>query len=479
MKTIHVEVAIIGAGTAGMNAYRAAREHTDNLILIEGSHYGTTCARVGCMPSKLLIAAAEAAKSVREASHFGVKATQLSINGPAVMARVRSERDRFVSFVVESAMSWPDEHRLSGSAKFLDAHRLQVGNHSIVVAERIVIATGSSPEIPEGWQDDLGHRLITNDDLFDWVDLPSSVAVFGGGVVGLELAQALHHLGVRVRQFGRNGTIGPLTDPEVKNYAQELFSSKYQFDPNSQAVTIRPDGAGVAITYSQNGVANSEYFDYVLATVGRRPNLQGLNFENTGLPLDHSGHPLFDRTTGQIGNSHVFIAGDVSGDRSLLHEAADAGRICGDNAGRYPDIRARPRRAPLFIAFSSPQIAMAGATHHALIESGIPFSVGAVSFEDQGRSRVMGCNQGLLRVYGEVGSGRFLGMEMIGPAAEHIGHLLAWAVQQQMTVQAMLDCPFYHPVIEEGVRTALRQLRHNLKMGSLPLEHCLDCGPGA
>jgi dihydrolipoamide dehydrogenase len=84
-----------------------------------------------------------------------------------------------------------------------------------------------------------------------------------------------------------------------------------------------------------------------------------------------------------------------------------------------------------------------------------------------------------LQVYAERGSGRFLGAEMIGPAAEHIGHLLAWSVQRGDTVQQMLDSPFYHPVVEEGLRTALRHLQRALRMGPVPVEHCLDCGPGA
>jgi dihydrolipoamide dehydrogenase len=107
------------------------------------------------------------------------------------------------------------------------------------------------------------------------------------------------------------------------------------------------------------------------------------------------------------------------------------------------------------------------------------FAEGSVSFEDQGRSRVMLRNKGILRVYAEIGSGLFLGAEMFGPAAEHIGHLLAWAAQQRMTVRSMLEMPFYHPVIEEGVRTALRDLNHKLDIGSAVIERCMDCGPGA
>ena len=111
---IETDVAIIGAGTAGMSAYRAALAHTPRVLVIESGAYGTTCARVGCMPSKLLIAAAEAAHAGAGASRFGVMAGAAAIDGRAVMARVGSERDRFVGFVVEAVQRWPAEHRLPG-----------------------------------------------------------------------------------------------------------------------------------------------------------------------------------------------------------------------------------------------------------------------------------------------------------------------------------------------------------------------------
>lgn len=108
MKTINVDVAIIGAGTAGMSAYRAALAHTKNVLVIEAGVYGTTCARVGCMPSKLLIAAAEAAHSAQHAAPFGVVVDSVKVDGQAVMKRVREERDRYVGFVVDSVESWPN-----------------------------------------------------------------------------------------------------------------------------------------------------------------------------------------------------------------------------------------------------------------------------------------------------------------------------------------------------------------------------------
>ncbi len=464
--TLSCDVAIIGAGTAGMAAYRAAQVHTDRLLLIEAAHYGTTCARVGCMPSKLLIAAADAAHGVREAHRFGVRAEAPRIDGVAVMQRVRSERDRFVGFVVDTVHGWPDATRLSGRARFTGTGTLDVGGQR-VEARAVVIATGSRPRLPAGWRERLGNRLIVNDDVFDWTDLPASVAVYGAGVIGLELALALHRLGVRVRLFARGPRVGPLSDPALQALAAELFAEELPLTLNA--------GELDPVRVNDQVLVGGEHFDLLLCAAGREPALDGLGLDTLGLPRDAAGQPQVDRHTGQWGRSAVFMAGDATDDRPLLHEASDSGRIAGDNAARWPDVHHRPRRTPLGIVFSDPQMAVAGASHAELTAAGTAFDTGRVSFADQGRSRVMRVNRGGLHVYAERGTGRLLGAEMIGPAAEHIGHLLAWSVQRGDTVRQMLDFPFYHPVVEEGLRTALRQLHSDLHLPAPPIERCMDC----
>ena len=461
MKQRNVDVAVIGAGSAGMRAFRAAQSWTDNVVLIEGGEYGTTCARVGCMPSKLLIAAAEAAHAVHQAPEFGVVADAVRIDDVAVMERVRAERDRFVGFVVESVESIPEAQRIKGDARFLDGHRIEVGGHTLVDAARVVIATGSSPSFPKSFSD-LGDRLVVNDDIFAWHRLPRSVAVFGPGAIGLELGQALSRLGVEVLMFGLGGQVGPLTDPAVMSAAKEAFSSEFHLDPDARVQRMERREEGAYIEYlDADGRERSTVVDYVVAATGRVPNVKGLGLENTGLPLDDRGVPEFDPETLRIGQSHVFIAGDVTNDRPLLHEASDEGRIAGDNAGRYPDVQVGFRRSALGIVFSDPQIAMVGSRYSDL--EGVDAAVGEVSFADQGRSRVMLKNRGLLRVYADRDDGRFLGAEMFGPRAEHLGHLLAWAHQARMTVEQMLEMPFYHPVVEEGLRTALRDAHRQLR----------------
>jgi dihydrolipoamide dehydrogenase len=480
MTPVEVDVAIVGTGTAGMGAYRAARAIADSVLLIEAGAYGTTCARVGCMPSKLLIAAAEAAHQARHALAFGVQVPAVTVDGAAVMARVQRERDRFVGFVLEAIDAISPGDRLTARVRFQDAHTLITDDGQLIHAKRIVIATGNVPVLPPVLKG-LGAHLLTNENFFDLPTLPTSLAVFGPGVLGLELAQAMSRLGVRVKVFGVGGGIAGIQDPTIRDYANQTFNQEFYLDASAEVESVTETASGVEINYlHRDGAWQTEAFDYVLAATGRVPAVAGLGLEHAGLPLNERGVPLFDRFTLQCGDSTIFVAGDASNDSPLLHEAADQGRIAGENAARFPDVRPGLRRTPLAVVFTEPQVASVGLNLKQLKQQYKDrFAVGQVSFEDQGRSRVMLRNQGLLKVYGELGSGLFLGAEMFGPAAEHIGHLLAWAAQQRMTVSNMLDMPFYHPVIEEGLRTALRDLNHQLQLGPQVVEGCMDCGPGA
>lgn len=477
MSATRINVAIIGAGTAGMRAYREVSKKTDSVLLIEGDQYGTTCARVGCMPSKLLIAAAEAAHVGGQSDLFGIHYDKPDIDGAAVMKRVRAERDRFVGFVIEAVEDWPAEHRVKANAKFVSDNELQLSTGERIIADRIVIATGSRPHAPDPFKL-FEDRLMLNDDVFEWVDLPDSVAVFGAGVIGLELGQALHRLGVKVTLFGRDNLVGPLTDPDVLSTALDIFTAEFPFFPDGDVKNMTREQAGIEIEYVVDGETKTQMFDFALVATGRRPNVDNLGLENTSLKLDDRGVPEFDPYNARCGDSHVFIAGDANNSIPLLHEAADEGFVAGFNAANFPDIRRFAKSAPISVVFSDPQIMMVGETYRDLKNRNAAFETGSVDWSDQGRARVMGINKGLLRVYGEKNTGKFLGAEMIGPRAEHIAHLLAWAYQSNLTISQMLERPFYHPVIEEGVRTALRTVNFALEMDSAPPPRCIDCGPG-
>lgn len=456
--TRKVDVAILGAGTAGMAAYRAVKKEGRTALLIEAATYGTTCARVGCMPSKLLIAAADAAYRARHADPFGVHA-EVEVDGREVMARVRGERDRFVGFVVETVHSFPEEDRLLGSARFVSPTELDVDGVR-VQAKAFVIATGSSPWLPPLF-DAVKDRVVVNDHVFDWSELPRSAAVFGAGVIGLELGQALTRLGVKTRIFGKSGTVGPLKDPTVKAAAQKVFESELEVDFDAKVESVSPHGDGTGVTVSftdRDGNTRRETYDAALVAAGRRPNVQSLGLDVLGL------EGKVDRYTLQWGRSNVFRAGDVNDDVPLLHEAADEGTIAGRNAALYAEgmpLSRGHRRTPLGVVFSDPNIAVVGGGYPAAQAQGA-FVTGYIDFGDQGRSRVMRENHGMAVLYANPKTHRFLGAELAAPRGEHLGHLLAWARQADLTIEQMLAMPFYHPVVEEGLRTALRDLAAKL-----------------
>jgi dihydrolipoamide dehydrogenase len=456
-----VDVAVLGAGTAGLAAYHAALATGARVLLVEHGARGTMCARVGCMPSKLLIAAADVAHGAKSAAPFGIRCAY-EVDGSAVMERVRRERDRFVDSVVTRIDSIPAEQRLAGRARFVSPGLLDVDGDGFaaptrVEARAVVIATGSSPSVPSLF-DAVRDRAAVSDDVFEWTTLPESVAVFGSGAIGLELGQALHRLGVRVHVFGRGGTVGPLTDPVVRAAAELALRSEMTLDAAAEVRAVRREGDGISVDFASDGHARVERFALALLATGRQPNLAGLDLENAGVALDAHGVPLFDPATMQCGSSAVFIAGDASHALPVLHEAANEGTMAGENAARYPDVLARARRSHLQIIFCDPQMALVGTSYEDLSRAGETV-IGEVRFEHEGRSIIMGRKGGVARLYAELASGRFLGAEMVGPRVEHLGHLLAWAHQQALTVDPMLAMPFYHPTMEESLRTALRDVR--------------------
>ena len=464
-----VDVAIIGAGTAGLTARSAAkRAGCSSVLMIDEGPLGTTCARVGCMPSKLLVAAAAAAHQVEQAPLFGVHTEHVYVNGKEVFGRVRAERDRFVASVlrvIETARS--DGEFIEGKAKLEAPGRLSIGSGEQVHFKRLIVASGGAPIVPAAFRG-MGSELLTSDDVFELEDLPESVLVIGLGSIGLELGQAFHRLGVRVTLLGTGGGVGPLTDPEIVANARTVLGEELDLHPDYRLERWEPvsdnehdrQRSGIVLHFvDSRGVKRVETFERVVMAAGRRPNLDGLGLEQYGVVATDGAYPI-DRETLQLGETPVFVAGDANALHPLLHEATDDGRIAGKNAALYPDIDAPERRTPLGIVFCEPQIAIVGKSYEELAECGAV--AGAVDYVDQGRARVNAMNQGSVRIYADHKTHCLLGAELFAPRAEHLAHLLAWAVQQNLTVQQALGMPFYHPVVEEGLRTALRNLAVNL-----------------
>lgn len=448
-----LDVVIIGAGTAGLAALREIRRHTDRFVIVDDGGWGTTCARVGCMPSKALIEAADAFHRRHAFDTFGIRgAGQLDVDLPAVLARVRALRDQFVGGV-RRVSEGLGERAISARARIVAPDCVEVDGRRLRT-RHIIVATGSRPVVPAPWRA-LGDRLITTDTLFERETLPARIAVVGMGAIGAEIAQALSRLGIEVSAFGSSESIAGLSDPAVN--AGLLAALRQEFAVHVGAPAVVSEGEGGALRVS-NG-RNEVRADAVLAALGRRPDLAGLGLESLGVPLDERGLPHVDPETMRVADLPVFLVGDANARMPLLHEAADDGHIAGLLAAGRAGLRIR-RRVPLSIVFCEPEVAVVGSRCSQLDPADV--LVGEARFERQGRARIAQSNRGVLRVYASRGTGLLLGAELCAPAGAHLAHLLALAVERGLAVHDLLRMPFYHPVLEEGLRSALRDLSSQL-----------------
>lgn len=453
------DVVIIGAGTAGLTARKEVAKKTDNYAVIDDGPLGTTCARVGCMPSKVLIQVANDYDRRTKFQKIGIHGSEsLSIHSKEVMEHVRSLRDRFVRAVKSPMAGWEDK-LIRGRAEFVDQHTLKVGDETLS-ADKIIIASGSRPIIPKPWLEYKDY-LIDTDQFFELEELPEKVAVIGLGVIGIELGQALHKLGVDVVGITVGKAIGGLTDPQVQDYVAQKFSEEMNIHYNGAELLGVTDSGKLKVK-ADNKVYE---VDKALVAVGRRANVDRVGLEKLNLTVNKIGIPEVDVNTLKVREApHLFLPGDVNADRPILHEAADEGVIAGYNA--VNEEQCFKRRVSLGVTFSEPNIATVGQRYSQLKESEIDFVTGEVSFEGQGRSIVKLKEQGLLHVYADKSSGVLLGAELQAPDGEHLAHLLAWAISMKLTVHESLKMPFYHPVIEEGLRTALRSCAEKLDKGA-------------
>ena len=455
MKNVFCDVAIIGAGSAGLVAQSAAVAAGAKTVIIEAGEGGTTCARCGCMPSKLLLRAGTAARALAEAKEFGIGAESVRVNGRAVMRRVRAERDHFVNAVLADVAKIPVSEKIAGHARFASIDRLVVDDRLEITAKSIVIAAGARPAVPHELAG-LDDRTLTHETVFELRDLPKSIAIIGAGPLGLEFAVAFARLGVRTAVFDVATAIGGIEDADVREFAVRHLSNELKLHLGVEFKAKRRSD-GVNIRWHGNDDTGSSTFEYVLAASGRPPHLDNLDLKITGLELNEKNIPIFDPDTMQCGSSSVFIAGDIDNDRPVLHEASRQGKVAGENAARFPKVLAEPASPTFAVVFTNPDIAKIGASLKELNGDGVEGKS-----DDNGRARVDGANVGLIKIYARSSDGVIAGGEMFGLDVEHLAHLVAWTVQLKMKVKDILQLPFYHPTVEEGLRTALRDVMQKL-----------------
>ena len=454
--TRKVEVAILGAGSAGLYAMSQIRRFTDDFVLIDGGELGTTCARVGCMPSKVLIQIAEDFHRKAIFDREGIEGKEhLSVDIPEAMEYVQDMRDTFVDRTLSHSIDQLEDGKLIESyARFIDSNTLETSDGETIQAQKIIIATGSRPMVPEAWKI-FSDRILTTDEFFELEDLPESIAVIGLGVIGLEIGQALHRLGVKVTGIDQLNRIGGIDDEHVNKTAIEIIGKEMPLWLGHKASISQNDDGKLTVSAGENTVI----VDKVLASIGRISNTDKLNLAALNIETMKNGTPVYNANTMQLGDLPIYIAGDATSSKAILHEAGFEGRVAGYNIMQDNNTNFRIK-TPLSITFCDPNIIAVGTPLSELDENTI--AIGEIKLAPVGRALIMGKNKGLIRIYADKKSGLVLGACMITIKGENLAHLLCWAIEMKMTVMDLLKMPFYHPVIEEALQAALYDLNSKL-----------------
>ena len=443
-KVIKADIAVIGAGSGGLSVAAGAAQMGARTVLVEKGKMGGDCLNYGCVPSKALIAAAQAANTVRHSGRFGVNGHEPEIDFAAVHDHVHGviaaiaphdSVERFEGLGVEV---------IQGAGRFTGPREIEVDGRRIR-ARRFVIATGSSAAVPPiPGLDDVPY--LTNETIFDLTDRPEHLIVIGGGPIGAELAQAHRRLGAEATILEMARILGK-DDPEVTEIVrQRLADEGVAMLEGVSISSVARDGNGVAVSIEQDGRERTVSGSHLLVAAGRRANVDGLNLDAAGIDYSPLGITVDARL--RTTNKRVFAIGDVAGGYQFTHVAGYHAGIVIRNALFSLPAKANHDAVP-WVTYTDPEIAHVGLTEAQAREThGDAIKVVRWSFAENDRAQAERETDGLVKAV--VGpKGKILGASIAGL---HAGELLQpWvlAISQGLKIGAMASIIAPYPTLGE------------------------------
>jgi pyruvate/2-oxoglutarate dehydrogenase complex dihydrolipoamide dehydrogenase (E3) component len=446
-RSFDYDVAIVGGGSAGYAAARTCAAAGLRTVLIDGaSEVGGLCILRGCMPTKSLLYAAEAMHFAGKLRTWGILAGNIGFDFSQVMARKNA-------FIEELAKGRRDELTagkfkfLRGSARFVDAHTVEVSGHGPLTSGSFVITTGSSvapPPLP-GF-DKAGY--LTSDDALELRRLPESLVILGGGAVAVEFAQFFARFGVRVTLVQRSGHLLSDFDKDLAEEVEKVFRRDgIEVFTNTKITGARRGNHGKTVSFEHEGNVRSVSAEEILLAIGRNPNTARLDLDNAGVATDH-GRIVADECM-RTNTPHVFAAGDCTGPHAIVHLAVRQGEIAAHNILHPDSMRKMDDRLLLAVIFTDPQVARVGLTENSAAKSGIPYLAASYSFSELGKSVIMDATDGHVKLLADPKSGEILGGACVGPLGGELIQEIVVAMAKRMTVHELAVLPHYHPTLAE------------------------------
>ncbi|MFA7652822.1 MAG: dihydrolipoyl dehydrogenase [Candidatus Omnitrophota bacterium] len=427
------DLAIIGAGWAGFNACLKAKQSGLKVVLIDKSLLGGTCLNLGCIPTKTLIQSAKVFNLVKKSSDFGI-----NVSGPTVdFLKIQERKDRIIQQLRSGMQQMlKDIDYLTGQARLVSSQEIRVLEKTIR-ARNVLIATGSKPYELAQFKFDAKKTLSSNE-IISLKEIPGSLLIIGGGVIGCEFAGLFSQLGTKVTVVEKMPQLLPGEDREVAKKIETVFKKK-----------------GINVNTSSDAAAfNPADFDIILVCVGRKAQTENLGLEEAGVNLDKGAIAVDDYLKTNINN--IYAAGDCTAKIMLAHFASYQGISAVFNLA-YPD-KLKPATSSCVPSciFTEPEIASVGLSEDKALLLGRHIDIHRFDFLGSGMARILGETEGLIKIISDVKTGVVLGAAIIGPRATELIGIFTLAVARCLSIQNLRETIFAHPTLSESITEAIK-----------------------
>ncbi|AZN41951.1 dihydrolipoyl dehydrogenase [Paenibacillus albus] len=451
--SLDIDLLVIGAGPGGYVAAIRAAQLGQSVLVVDKQYTGGVCLNVGCIPSKALISASHQYESINHASSFGITASDVKVE----WSKVQEFKNGVVKKLTGGVGALLKANKIqffSGEAMFINENEARVFNEQEAPRYRFkhcIIATGSRPIELKAFP--YGGRIVSSTEALSLPEIPKSLVVIGGGYIGVELGQMYARFGTQVTVIEGSDQILPGFDNDMSSLvAKKLKASKTEIVTGAQAKSATQTENDVTVTYTVNGEDKQVTADYLLVTVGRRPNTDG------ELGLDMIGVKMTDRgmieTDHQCRTSipHIFAIGDIVAGPALAHKAMYEGRVAAEVIAGQPstvDYKCIP-----LVVFSDPELSSVGYSEKEAKEKGYNVKVGKFPFNINGRALSLGVNEGFVKIIADADNGLVLGAQIAGIEASNMISELGLAIEMGATLEDIALTIHAHPTLGEIVLDA-------------------------
>lgn len=464
------DLVIVGGGTGGYVCAIRAAQLGLKAALVEKDRLGGVCLNWGCIPTKALLRCAGVYRQTRRLAEFGVCIDgKVSIDLATMMARKKKIVETLVGGV-ENLLAGHRVEVLNGAARLTGPRQVAValadGSQTVLETRNIVVATGSVPARPPILGLDL-PGVVTSKGMLSLDTVPRRLAIIGGGVIGIEFATLWSALGAEITALEMLPHILPPVDRKLaKRYQVILRQQGIDVKTKARVEEVSPGENGLTIHYTLRDRPETVEADLVLNATGRVPFSEGLGLDELGVARQGGRVPVDDRLATNVPG--IYAVGDVTGEVLLAHVAGRQGEVAAEVIAGH-DSRMDYRAVPN-VVFSAPEIAGVGLTSQEAKERGIPVKEGTFPFSASGKALTQGETEGQVRLLCEPGSGRVLGLHVMGPGASDLVAEGALAIQLGATAKDIAETIHAHPTLPEAIAEAARVVAlgeaiHQKKLG--------------